>query len=398
MGTSLFAFLPLWGTLLVGGAAVAIPIVIHLLSRRRYKVVTWAAMRFLLAAQKQNTRRLRLEQLILLLLRCAILAFVVLAMASVSPWAEGFLAMRSLFGAAGFGGGRNGRTHLVLVLDGSLSMGVTEQGGKSCFDKARDSAEQLIKGMQSGDAASILLMKDTPVWIVVETAQDTGKLLKELRSLRAPHGNGSVPATLNALAAKLRESPDHFDAREVYFLTDLQQTTWIPDVTPDGRDADSGQGKILQEIQKRARTIFVDVGRDGVNNLAVTALTLNDPLVATNANLTFTSQVKNFGTQPKQNLSVRLSTARWPAGAKEPEWRLAHTEARDVRPGEEVAVNFTHKFTAAGTYAVRVSIDEDDLRLDDSRMMVVTCQGHTVRPKVNGKPLGCVASTAPRNT
>src|SRR5580704_1801026 len=191
----LFAFLPLWGTLLVGGAAIAIPVVIHLLSRRRYKVVTWAAMRFLLAAQKQNTRRLRLEQLILLLLRCAILAFVVLAMASVSPWAEGFWQWIAP-GAAGFGGGRNGRTHIVMVLDGSLSMNVSEPGGKSCFEKARDAAENLIKGMQSGDAASILLMKDTPTWIVGETAQDTGKLLKELRSLRAPHGNGSVPATL----------------------------------------------------------------------------------------------------------------------------------------------------------------------------------------------------------
>ena len=193
-----------------------------------------------------------------------------------------------------------------------------------------------------------------------------------------------MPATLNSLSAKLRESPDHFDAREVYFLTDLQQTTWIPDVAPDGKE-DSSQGKVLAEIQKRARTIFVDVGRDGVNNLAVTSLALNDPLVTTNANISFTSQVKNFGLQPKQNLNIRLSTARWPAAAREPEWRLVHTESRDVRPGEEVAVNFTHKFTAAGTYAVRVSIDEDDLRLDDSRTVVVTVKDYVPVLVVNGK-------------
>jgi hypothetical protein len=379
----LFAFLPLWGTLLVGGAAVSIPIIIHLLSRRRFKVVTWAAMRFLLAAQKQNTRRLRLEQLILLLMRCAIVALVLLAMASVSGWAEGLWQWIAP-GAAGFGGGRNGRTHFVIVLDGSLSMAVTEPGGKSCFEKSRDVAETLIKGMQSGDAASILLMKDTPVWIVGEASQDITKLLKELKSLRQPHGNSSVPATLNSLSGKLRESPDHFDAREVYFLTDLQQTTWIPDVAPDGKE-DSSQGKVLAEIQKRARTIFVDVGRDGVNNLAVTSLALNDPLVTTNANISFTSQVKNFGLQPKQNLNIRLSTARWPANAREPEWRLVHTESRDVRPGEEVAVNFTHKFAAPGTYAVRVSIDEDDLRLDDSRTAVVTVKDHVPVLVVNGK-------------
>ena len=54
MGLSLFAFLPPLGALLACIAAISVPILIHLLSRRRYKVVTWAAMRFLLAAVKQN--------------------------------------------------------------------------------------------------------------------------------------------------------------------------------------------------------------------------------------------------------------------------------------------------------------------------------------------------------
>src|SRR3954462_14426165 len=85
----LFAFFGLWATTpAVGAAAVSVPIIIHLLNRRRFKVVTWAAMRFLLAAQKQNTRRLRLEQLLLLLVRCGLVALLVFAMASVMPWAE----------------------------------------------------------------------------------------------------------------------------------------------------------------------------------------------------------------------------------------------------------------------------------------------------------------------
>jgi len=50
----------------VAAGAASIPIVIHLLNRRRFRIVQWAAMRFLLAAQKKNTRRMRLEQLLLL--------------------------------------------------------------------------------------------------------------------------------------------------------------------------------------------------------------------------------------------------------------------------------------------------------------------------------------------
>src|SRR5579864_4542921 len=85
----LFAFFGLWSTtLLAGGAAVSVPVIIHLLNRRRYKIVTWAAMRFLLNAQKQNTRKMRVEQLLLLLTRMVMVAAIVVAMAAVMPWAE----------------------------------------------------------------------------------------------------------------------------------------------------------------------------------------------------------------------------------------------------------------------------------------------------------------------
>ena len=69
--------------------SASIPIIIHLLNRNRFRVVTWAAMRFLLAAQRKNTRRMRLEQLILLAVRVLMVVLLVLAMASVYGWANG---------------------------------------------------------------------------------------------------------------------------------------------------------------------------------------------------------------------------------------------------------------------------------------------------------------------
>src|SRR6266849_1762245 len=78
----------LWATLGVGIGAVSIPVIIHLINRKRYKIVPWAAMRFLLAAQKQTRKRMRIEQLLLLLVRMLILALIIFAMASVMPWAE----------------------------------------------------------------------------------------------------------------------------------------------------------------------------------------------------------------------------------------------------------------------------------------------------------------------
>ena len=62
-----------------GLGAVSIPILIHLLNRRRFRVKDWAAMKFLLESIRKNRRRLRIEELILLALRC--LAIVLLALA-----------------------------------------------------------------------------------------------------------------------------------------------------------------------------------------------------------------------------------------------------------------------------------------------------------------------------
>src|SRR5580658_4482556 len=126
---TLFAFFCLWSTLGIGVGAVAIPLVIHLINRRRYKIVPWAAMRFLLAAQKQTRKRMRIEQLLLLFVRMALIALLLFAMISVTGWAEDTWKYLGL-SRAGFGTAtRPQRIHHVMVLDASLSMNQTAEGG-----------------------------------------------------------------------------------------------------------------------------------------------------------------------------------------------------------------------------------------------------------------------------
>src|SRR5450755_2630252 len=114
----IFDFLP--ATLGVGIGAVSIPVIIHLINRRRYKIVPWAAMKFLLAAQKQTRKRMRIEQLLLLLCRILILALILFAMISVLPWAENLWANLGL-AQMGTPKIRPQRTHHIFVLDCSLS-------------------------------------------------------------------------------------------------------------------------------------------------------------------------------------------------------------------------------------------------------------------------------------
>jgi hypothetical protein len=384
-----FGFFGFWeSTLAVAGIAASVPIIIHLLNRRRFRIVTWAAMRFLLNAQRQNTRRMRLEQLILLALRVLLVLLIVGAMASVTPWAE---AMWNYFWPEGAGFARlhSGRTHKIIVLDGSLSMAVKADGGKTAFEHARDLAAQIVNDSAPGDGFNVLLMKDTPTWIVAETANDISKVAREISVLRQPHGNAAVAPTLNMVAAKLAESSSRFDAREVYFLTDLQKATWLANETGDGKKdtREPREKQALQEIQKRARTVFLDLGRDGVNNLAVTDLTLGATFLNTGSLVPVTATVQNFGQEARRQVRVDLLAGRARTEAKDPPFalRVVDTQVINLRPAERVAVGFKHKFATPGTYALQVRIEPDDLEVDDARTVIVTVKDTIPILLVNGK-------------
>src|SRR5690348_12251713 len=97
----------------VAGLLLAsIPIIIHILNRRRYKTVQWAAMEFLLRAMRKNRRRLKFEQWLLLATRCLVLLLAGVALARPLGCRDSAIAS--------FAGTRSG-LH-VIVLDNSYSM------------------------------------------------------------------------------------------------------------------------------------------------------------------------------------------------------------------------------------------------------------------------------------
>src|SRR4249920_1772449 len=77
------------GFLIIAAALVSVPIIIHLINRMRFKRIRWAAMEFLLKAQKRTRRRLIIEQLILLMLRCLLIALVGLLVSKFVGCGEG---------------------------------------------------------------------------------------------------------------------------------------------------------------------------------------------------------------------------------------------------------------------------------------------------------------------
>jgi hypothetical protein len=375
-----FAFLeaPLTAVAVAGGA-VSIPIIIHLLNRRRFQVVSWAAMRFLLAAQKKNSRRMRLEQIVLLAVRCLMVLLLVLAMASITPWAE---AMWRWFApAGGLSLAASGqRTHKILVVDSSFSMGLKNADG-TCFDRARALAAQIVRESSSGDGFSVVLMASPPRRVVPEPSEDARKVVAEIEGLRLTHGNADLAATLNTVESLVRASPGKYPAREVYFLTDLQHSTWIA-------RQPATLSATLQKIKERAQTVFVDVGREGVSNLAVTNLVLDDSMATTGRETAILATLTNYG-DTRTDVSVRLFVGKARAEATDKAYDLHEVKesiVKQVKRGETTPVAFTYKFPAPGDYVLLVQVAHDDLELDDLHSAVVTVKNTVPVMLVNGKP------------
>src|SRR5687767_6199889 len=100
----------------------AIPIIIHILNRRRFKIIKWAAMEYLLQAMKKNRRRVKFEQMVLLATRCLLLALLGLALARPFGCADSTIAALA---------GQKAALH-IFVIDNSYSMGhESEQSGKT---------------------------------------------------------------------------------------------------------------------------------------------------------------------------------------------------------------------------------------------------------------------------
>lgn len=389
----LFAFLPLWGALGALGAAVSIPVIIHLINRRRYKIVPWAAMKFLLAAQKQTRKRMRIEQLLLLLCRMAILAGVIFAMAAVMDYAE---SAWNWLGLAEWGRAtRVGtqRTHHIIVLDASLSMNQKVEGDQTAFEVARQLALRKIADGNSGDGFSVLLLKDSPTWLVGEAAQDARKVAREVEGVKPSHGNASVPSALNMISSKINEAKRKFPVQAVYFFTDMQQSTWQGSgISELKTEADSKEKKAYLDIQAEATTVFVDCGPLQTNgNVAITHLEFDlstTTYVVTGMDHTLFATVKNFGAERKKvRAELLMGKAKDAASDARMELRVAKTsEDEFLEPNAQQVIAFKQvKFDKPGTYALQVKLTDDALMQDNARTIIITVRDTIPVLLVNGK-------------
>lgn len=190
----------LWGVL-----AASIPIIIHLINRRRHKTVKWAAMQFLLKATRESRGKKKLRHI--LILACRALAIAALMFAAARPVVSGLL---------GWGGGSIDT--VVLILDRSASMEL--RPGDGLEPRRAIVLKRVADAMESLGGARLVLI-DSATGEPLEVASPD--VLPDISQTAATDTAADLPALLTRAAEYLTEVPGR---SEVWLASDLQATNW----------------------------------------------------------------------------------------------------------------------------------------------------------------------------
>jgi hypothetical protein len=337
-----FGFAAPW--LLWGLALGTAPVIIHLLSRRKYRETQWAAMRFLQAALRKNTRRLRIEQIVLLAVRTALLVLLVLALAQ--PMTE---RLGAFFQSVQ-------PVHRLIVLDASLSMGY-EANERSLFEQARDTARAIVESAARGDAHNVARLSNIPPAAVVATPSfQLSSVIAEIEQMQLPHGRGAVLTCLHDAAALLGTVAD-IPRKETHILSDFQRATW-------GNESPDDAARLRATIRKfddAGRLVLIDLGEARAPNVAVTGLDLLDSFVTTTRAVRFRATIRNWGLERVAERLVEFLV----------DGKTVEQRTVDLAPGVEGHEYFSHTFSGAGEHSVQVRVQKDALPLDDQRWLAV---------------------------
>lgn len=342
-----------------GLSLVSIPIIIHLLQRRRFKVVKWGAMEFLKLSDRKRSRRLMIEQLILLLIRCLVIACVVLAVCRPLMRVGGLPLAAS-----------RAPVHAVIILDNSYSMGYRPSGAgtETVWDRALKRTLDLLElGLRQGDGVSVILASDPPQVLVRRPSLDLGAVsLLVRRSATLSDSGTNFGKAARAALEVLGES--NFVNREVFLISDNQARGW------EGAGQDS---PAWEALGKAARVVMLPVREGLAPNVAVEWVQPARGLVTARSSARIQAHIVNRGTSPVRGLLATLEIDGKPQGS---------SQKVDIEPGQGALVQFNQIFDRAGVRTCTVRLAPDRLPADDAGYLAMRVRQSVRVLVLNGSP------------
>lgn len=331
-------FLAPW--LLLGTLLGALPVVIHLLNKPRYRREVWGAMRFLQTAITQRSRTIRIQNWLLMLLRVLILVFFALALA------------RPVLRAVNIGAGGQPAT-IVMIFDGSYSMRQGEHRDNA-FSKAKESALKLVDGMKEQDNALIVWAGNKPRAITPRPVYNKTELRRIIEQLDPGWEDADIPRAVEYSTWMLDSStlPRH----RIVIFSDGRTGAWPLDDAAKWEKAN----KVYEEHKLPLHLYgLIDPPEEAVRNMTVSDLRPRYPLLDIHREATLVAEIDNH-TGEKQSVELVLNI-------DNEEVEVRPVTLREGRHTE----TFTYKFESPGSHSVSLLLLDDDLPVDNRRDLAV---------------------------
>jgi hypothetical protein len=342
---SVFFLYPIF---LFGLIAASLPLLIHLLNRRKLNRIRFPAVRFILMSQKRISRSYRLRHWILLALRT--MAVVLLALLLANPIFQ--------TGAGLFAGG--GPVSLVILLDNSLSM--TWSGDGIGFKQAKEAARLLITSLGDGDRAAIVptsISGKEPIRLKLE--KDV--LLKELDQIEIADGTANFSTALGKAYEILGEPAGQ---KEIRLITDLGLTGW-----------DNFSMSSLKQVDPAIPVKAIRVGRKQKPlNVTVKEIRAAGQGIGVDLPLHLEAVVANFSDHEVKDLLVQLSI----------DGQNKDQKLTSVSPKGDATVTLQTRLSKAGSHTGLLTIKKDGLAGNASMHFGVHAQDQLRVLVVDGDP------------
>ena len=196
---------------------IAVPILIHLFNRRQFKIVRWGAMDFLLQASRENKRKVRIQHLLVLFLRC--LAIVLLALLLARP------AVSSA--GLGFLPGVEDQVERVVILDDSGSLAY-RSGRTTAFSRSKRILKRFLDDLaRERPRDSLVIVRasapDEPERLEAPGSTEAQRFLTRLETFAPGSASLDLPRLLErALGPK----PPADRKTVVYVISDMRRRDW----------------------------------------------------------------------------------------------------------------------------------------------------------------------------
>ena len=322
--------------LLLGILAASVPLIIHLWRRHQAKTVDFSSLMFLLAAYRQNVRRIQLKHLLILLLRVLIIILIALA-----------LARPLLKNRFAFAGGRT-KTSVVIILDNSYGMGYQGIQGER-FEVAKGMALEIAQSLQRGDSASVILMSDIPDPLFPKLTKDLNQVREAIRHSQISYRATLVPSSLEMAHDILEASND--PNKEIYLISDFNRNGWT-----DWNRVPNRSG---------ARIFLLPLDDEVTDNISIEEVQASSQLIGVGLPIELGVLIGNHSDAPVADTTLTLF--------------IDDQKRRSISPqagaGESVALTFTHQFESPGTHTGYLELTADRLPIDNRRYFVLDAYG-----------------------